>query len=221
GRINGDHWFLYLTSPQDDIISESDSSQLRHRAASSSTDCSLDVNMGDQCATNDLDDQTVEVLMTELSPKMMKKFYCENMDNDSGTEGGARVDRETGLKNLYPSAKLDSFLFKPCGYSANGLLEDSYFTIHVTPELNCSYASFETNIPLAHGTISEIIHQLIAIFEPGKFIVTVFKTQGYNVDKKHLVNSLSNVTGYVRKDRILYDFDGYDLVFGHFEKRNK
>ncbi|KAF0477121.1 S-adenosylmethionine decarboxylase [Gigaspora margarita] len=214
GRINGDHWFLYLTSPPNDITSEDDSSQLRHRAASSSTD----VNMENQC---DLDDQTVEVLMTELNPKMMKKFYCENMDNDSGTEGGARVDRETGLKNLYPSAKLDSFLFKPCGYSANGLLEDSYFTIHVTPELSCSYASFETNIPLAHGTISEIIHQLIAIFEPGKFIVTVFKTQGCNVDKKHLVNSLSNVTGYVRKDRILYDFDGYDLVFGNFEKRNK
>ncbi|CAG8597704.1 18235_t:CDS:2, partial [Racocetra fulgida] len=217
GRINGDHWFLYLTSPQNDqndIISDNEnSSRLRHRAASSgpeySDSSSLDVNVEDQCATNDLnlDDQTVEVLMTELSPKAMKKFYCNNMDNDSGTEGGARVDRETGLKNLYPSAKLDSFLFKPCGYSANGLLEDSYFTIHVTPEQSCSYASFETNIPLAHGTISEIIHQVISIFEPGKFSVTVFKTQGCNVDKKHLVNSLSNVAGYVRKDRILYDFD--------------
>ncbi|CAG8694270.1 5888_t:CDS:2 [Cetraspora pellucida] len=209
GRINGDHWFLYLTSPQNDIISDNDNNSSR-----------LDVNIEDQCATNDLDDQTVEVLMTELSPKKMKNFYCNNTDNDSGTEGGARVDRETGLKNLYPSAKLDSFLFKPCGYSANGLLEDSYFTIHVTPEQSCSYASFETNIPLAHGTISEIIHQMISIFEPGKFSVTVFKTQGCNVDKKHLVNSLSNIAGYVRRDRILYDFDGYDLVFGHFEKRD-
>ncbi|CAG8796293.1 2425_t:CDS:2, partial [Cetraspora pellucida] len=209
GRVNGDHWFLYLTSPQNDIISDNDNISSR-----------LDVNVEDQCATNDLDDQTVEVLMTELSPKKMKKFYCNNTDNDSGTEGGARVDRETGLKNLYPSAKLDSFLFKPCGYSANGLLEDSYFTIHVTPEQSCSYASFETNIPLAHGTISEIINQMISIFEPGKFSVTVFKTQGCNVDKKHLVNSLSNIEGYVRRDRILYDFDGYDLVFGHFEKRD-
>src|SRR5690606_1490349 len=93
-------------------------------------------------------DQTVEILMTNLDPHAMKRFYQSPTDTP-GTVGGKRVDLDTGLGKLFPEAQLDSYLFTPCGYSSNALLNGEYFTIHVTPEPVCSYASFETNIPVS------------------------------------------------------------------------
>ena len=71
--------------------------------------------------------------------------------------------------------KIDDFLFEPCGYSMNGILKNvssqrsmfkdflsksffiqdssdsglgEYMTIHITPEPEFSYVSFETNSPM-------------------------------------------------------------------------
>lgn len=178
-------------------------------------------------------DETIEILMTDLNPNAMKAFYHQK-DEPSGLVGGKRVDRDTGLDMLYPEANVDSFLFEPCGYSCNGLSDDGYYTIHVTPEPSCSYASFETTIPVkpvelagknGHGreeAIRKLIRQVIDIFQPGSFTVTYFSShihqdqQADNINK--LVRSVDQFGGYKRKDKILYEFEGYDLVFGHYTK---
>jgi len=55
----------------------------------------------------------------------------------------------------------------------NGLLPDGhYFTIHITPEPEFSYVSFETNVPSKQ--YKEIIHKVLRIFNPGKFTTTIF-----------------------------------------------
>lgn len=45
-------------------------------------------------------------------------------------------------------------------------------TIHITPEKDFSYVSFETNVPEASYT--KIIDRVINIFRPGKAVITVF-----------------------------------------------
>jgi S-adenosylmethionine decarboxylase len=45
-------------------------------------------------------------------------------------------------------------------------------TIHITPEPEFSYVSFETNAPQA--SYKEIIMRVVKCFRPGKFVLTVF-----------------------------------------------
>lgn len=164
------------------------------------------------------------------------------------TEGhalGTVVSDTCGLSEVYPSSKypdarIDAYLFSPCGFSANAVIpapvQDAddgtkapgsthYFTVHVTPEPNCSFASFETNVPGGQNgrETSEVIEHVVGIFKPGRFIVTLFEAKGGGVlpspDPYGLRKSRTEaIAGYRRVDRIVHQFDDYDLVFGFFEK---
>lgn len=167
------------------------------------------------------------------------------------TEGhalGTIVSDTCGLSEVYPSSKypdarIDAYLFSPCGFSANAVipapaLEDEhgvkvpgathYFTVHVTPEPNCSFASFETNVPGGQNgrETGEVIEHVVGIFKPGRFIVTLFEAKGCGAtprspDPYGLRKSRTEaIAGYRRVDRIVHQFDDYDLVFGFFEKED-
>lgn len=45
-------------------------------------------------------------------------------------------------------------------------------TIHITPEPEYSYVSFESNIPLT--SYLGVIQRVLDTFQPGKFILTIF-----------------------------------------------
>lgn len=46
----------------------------------------------------------------------------------------------------------------------NGLQHDKFYTIHITPEASCSYASFETNI--ISWDYVDLVERVLAIFQP-------------------------------------------------------
>lgn len=166
------------------------------------------------------------------------------------TEGhalGTVVSDMCGLSQVYPTSKypdarIDAYLFSPCGFSANAVIpapvqesEDGtksagathYFTVHVTPEPNCSFASFETNVPGGQNgrETSEVIEHVVGIFKPGRFIVTLFEAKDAGVagtpDPFSLRKSRTDaIAGYRRVDRVVHQFEDYDLVFGFFEKED-
>jgi len=70
-------------------------------------------------------------------------------------------------------------LFNPIGFSLNGLMKDSYYTIHVTPQASCSYVSFETNIKLSG--YHEMVKRVLDVFKPDNFIVTLFSSKVENL----------------------------------------
>lgn len=318
GKMNGDHWYLYITTPNctltpprtpDNERAPTETKPLK--LPSSST-----YAVGEGAPSND--DETLEILMTDLEPENAKQFYLEHASavaegkyaakaakarkeaaeslgdlsgngmtssnlsgttatsseddkvytNDNSdkaittpddsvslpeelsTEGhalGTVVSETCGLSEVYPpsrypDARIDAYLFTPCGFSANGVIPapdkagtaTHYFTVHVTPEPQCSYASFETNVPGRQDgrETVEVIEQVVGIFKPGRFSVTLFEAKAESLEVRELgllqdaklaqakIRSvkMEKIKGYTRVDRIVHDFDGYDLVFRYYER---
>ena len=69
----------------------------------------------------------------------------------------------------------------------NGLLPNGhYFTIHITPEPNFSYVSFETNV--SHDQYHEITQKILEMFNPGDFTTTIFRGRVTKKKKKKKEN---------------------------------
>lgn len=108
--------------------------------------------------------------MSELDPAVMDQFYMK--DGDTAKD----VTRESGICDLIPGSVIDATLFNPCGYSMNGMKSDgTYCTIHITPEPEFSYVSFETN--LSQTSYDDLIRKVVEVFKPGKFVTTLFVNQ--------------------------------------------
>lgn len=165
----------------------------------------------------------------------VKLTFPEELTTEGHTLGTV-VSEASGLADVYPvskypDARIDSYLFTPCGFSANGVIpapdnaaSGHYFTVHVTPEPQCSYASFETNVPARQTgrETSDIVSQVVEIFKPGRFSVTLFEAKsdddGYGKAKLKKDKSMDKIPGYKRIDRIVHDLEGYELVFRYYER---
>jgi S-adenosylmethionine decarboxylase len=318
GRMNGDHWYLYITSPNTTLTPPRtpDGEKSTHSPNRQSKIPTGLVSLR-RFANEDKEnqDETLEILMTDLDPENAKQFYlshasavadeqvpakardarrkaleslgdlpngklsghgdstfdifsnCEESDLIQAetefltTEGhalGTIVSEKCGLSDVYPisvypDARIDAYLFSPCGFSANGVIPAPsplgtslgddlkvasskaahYFTVHVTPEPNCSFASFETNVPGGQRgrETTDIIEHVVGIFKPGRFSVTLFEAKGRIMNpyglgddmKRHYWCEASKqrterIVGYRRIDRIVHDFEDYDLVFRYYER---
>lgn len=48
-------------------------------------------------------------------------------------------------------------------------------TIHITPQQEFSYVSFETNVP--QSSYKELISKVLKTFQPDKFVLTMFTNE--------------------------------------------
>eukprot|EP01134_Creolimax_fragrantissima_P002462 CFRG2462T1 len=158
-------------------------------------------------------DQTLEMLMMDLDQEAMKAFH---MSEEYPTVDV--VTQKSGIADFLPGAKTSGALFDPCGYSVNGLLGDAYFTIHVTPQEGFSYASFETNYQAEDYT--ELIQKVLKTFCPGRFVMTVFANPYAACEHSAKSYKDEGIVGYYRTARQEYQFNKYNLSYGHFSKQS-
>lgn len=115
-------------------------------------------------------DATLEILMNDPDPSVMDIFSEEN----SGTAD--RAEMQSGLKNILQQQMLtDGYLFSPHGYSLNGVLDDNYVTVHVTPQPENAYTSFETNI--IEKDYAGMVNRVVSVFRPERFTVVLTKNR--------------------------------------------
>ncbi|GAB1869682.1 S-adenosylmethionine decarboxylase proenzyme [Camponotus japonicus] len=161
-------------------------------------------------------DQTLEILMTQLDPDVMSIFtrdVCSSADE-------ATV--KSGIDKLIPNMIIDDFLFEPCGYSMNGVSKNgSYMTIHITPEPEFSYVSFECNV--SETSYDEIIRRVLNTFKPGKFVVTMFANKQSAAancprDLEERSDYLNRSGDWLRTGVQYCRFPNYDLTCAFFSR---
>ncbi|KAF8468148.1 S-adenosylmethionine decarboxylase [Kalaharituber pfeilii] len=258
GRMNGEHWYLYLTNANTMLTPPLTPTEDRHND-NASMFSQFNSRMGGTDKKSGPNDETLEILMTDLCPAKSRQWYMDNAqvisnaeqegtgegakeDSSEGHDLGAAVTKVCGLADIYdkeqfPDSRIDSYIFNPCGYSANAVIPSPdkdtsyYFTVHVTPEPHCSYASFETNVPREQSgrETAEVIESVVEIFRPGRFSVTLFEAKPTLAELMRMDHQqemavlkrsarMEEIKGYKRVDMIVHDLDGYDLVFRSYER---
>jgi S-adenosylmethionine decarboxylase len=106
------------------------------------------------------------MMMFDMAPEVAGIFF------QSAFSTGREMTIKAGIDHLCPGATIDETAFSPCGYSMNAILHDAYSTIHITPEPECSYASFETNTCLR--SYSAMVRNVLSVFRPKRFVLTMF-----------------------------------------------
>lgn len=155
GPVTGEHWLLYDAQFLD-------------------TDCSLRT------------DFHVDIMMYQLEAEVRSCFFTKEVEGSA--EAARTMTKSSALGEVVElmEGEVDDYCFSPCGYSCNIHAKDgSYAMVHVTPQQECSYASFETNflskkkgIDAARAPLNELVSKVIAVFKPAKFTVTLFTDQG-------------------------------------------
>jgi S-adenosylmethionine decarboxylase len=149
GPITGDHWFVY-------VADHSETSPLFKRTPL-------------YVPPPPSNERTLNMMMFDMAPEVASIFYQAN------TPTGKEMTYKAGIHHLCPGAQIDEVAFTPCGYSMNAILHDAYSTIHITPEPQCSYASFETNTMLEN--YQPLVRNTLSVFRPQRFVLTMFGDQ--------------------------------------------
>ena len=121
-----------------------------------------------------LTDASASLLMYHIKGEVAEYLRSEHQ---SSTE----IRKRLQLERLLPEFEFDDHLFEPYGYSANGLCEDRFFTIHITPQERSSYVSIETNLNFSQYPFN-IFSELLKILNPSSWDIIGMNMQINNQD---------------------------------------
>jgi len=126
---------------------------------------------------------TIEIAMNDLCRQAMSHYYKKKpikneLEDIVVISEEPNTLKESGLNNILPTkAVLDSMMFDPFGFSLNGLDEKIYYTMHITPQPECSYVSYETNVSAIEEDYGRISERVTEFFSPGRYSIAVIHSK--------------------------------------------
>lgn len=172
----------------------------------------------------------IDIMMYGLPKDVQEIFYTS--DPEGSLEAAAEMSRASGLADIAATigGEIDDYCFSPCGYSCNVHAGNYYAIVHVTPQENCSYASFETNFgsnrwgqPASDvgERLNSLVGKVVDAFRPQKLTVTLFTDDGA---ERALGNAPFGAADkrYVRRNRTSTHFEHYSVAtIVNYEVRTK
>ncbi|CAK6437774.1 unnamed protein product [Pipistrellus nathusii] len=126
------------------------------------------------------------------------------------------VTRQSGIHDLIPDSVINATMFQPYGYSMNGMKSDgTYWTIHITPEPEFPYVSFETN--LSQTSYDDLIRKAVEVFKPETCVTTLFANQSSQC-RTDQSSSPQKAEGFKSLGCQSATFNDYNFVFTSFAK---
>jgi len=171
---------------------------------------------GDLNTSRGIADHTLEICMTDIPSEILQVF------SKAECKDGKECTMKSGINKILPlGTEVHSELFDPVGYSMNGLITDSdeYVTIHVTPEKEFCYVSFETN--QRRGCLYKQTLKVLDCFKPNKFLLTIFANEESSNGKESQWKIWNNteILGYKRTNVQFLRLQHDSLVYAQFTKR--
>ena len=150
-------------------------------------------------------DASLQILMHDLDSSMMDAFCA------GPSKRPDLVGKRSNLDRIYPEMQTDSHLFSPYGYSLNGLGGSNYCTVHVTPQREGSYASFETSI--VEEDYRRTMGSVLSAFRPERFSL-VHRINSSDPSSLWNPEGIRSVSGYHMTKRDDFQSDwGYRVSF--------
>ncbi|MBB1270321.1 adenosylmethionine decarboxylase [Shewanella sp. SR44-3] len=151
---------------------------------------------------NALEEKNCELLMYHISGDIAAYLRSQGQNAEV-------IRQQLRLAELFSGFTLDDHLFSPLGYSVNGIKDDKYFTIHISPQEQSAYVSIETNLDLANYPYP-VFAKLLERLQPSSWDIIGFNLAHEESDfPVHLCLGSCSITTSL----------GYNIHFSHYQQR--
>jgi S-adenosylmethionine decarboxylase len=114
------------------------------------------------------------------------------------------------IGELFADFDIDDHVFTPFGYSLNGINNDKFFTIHITPQAESSYISVSANFDLI-----SLLPQLIKMLAPTTIDVLTSNESNFEQKIKNKLPTQFICTSLVKKSLSI----GEEIVFSSYSQK--
>ena len=148
----------------------------------------------------DSKDQTLEILIYE------SELFQQPFDK-------AISSLKKSLAKLFHGFETHDHFFRPTGWSLNAVRDRLYYTIHITPERDFFYISFETN--MQDISVQALTSKILDLFRPLSFDFILFAPRGNDSPSFAVEDFFSGPLFYKVLDC------GWNVGYRNFYKKNR